>query len=355
MKKKEQLLIKSLCSFKSEKNIKYIEHFTPEVLGHLFFNRMSAVAYETLRKSNMLNKVNREIRTSLRDSYNKSLEKDISFFECVHELSETLSGCDCDYAMLKGAYLCYRYPVGYRTANDIDLLVRPNDVSKIGKALSESGFKQGYIRNDSFVPATRQEIIESKMTRGETVPYIKEVNLPGMKFLEIDINFSLDFKNGNKALVEELLDRAVLIKIVDYEIKTLNPIDFFIHLCCHLYKEATTLPWIEMKRDMTLYKYCDIYLLLEDREVNVLDVFERAKNLGVEKECAFAIIQTAKLFNMTNDYAHYIASNVLVSDPDFLHRIYDPKTGKYYLYAEKDIGKRFFHINRKKLLKEAEL
>ena len=37
--------------------------------------------------------------------------------------------------------------------------------------------------------------------------------------------------------------------------------DFFLHLCAHLYKEATTLPWIEMHRDMTLYKYCDIYII----------------------------------------------------------------------------------------------
>ena len=45
---------------------------------------------------------------------------------------------------------------------------------------------------------------------------------------------------------------------------TLDDAGFFIHLCAHLYKEATTLPWIEMHRDMTLYKYCDIHMMLEE-------------------------------------------------------------------------------------------
>lgn len=99
--------------------------------------------------------------------------------------------------MLKGAYLCAHYPDGYRTSNDVDLLVLPKDVTTIGNLLARSGFRQGNIRNGEFIPATRQEIIESKMMRGETVPYIKEVDLTFMKFFKVDINFSLDYKNGN--------------------------------------------------------------------------------------------------------------------------------------------------------------
>lgn len=102
------------------------------------------------------------------------------------------------------------------------------------------------------------------MMRGETVPYIKEVNLPGMQFLEVDINFSLDYKPGNVDLLEEMLNNSIVAKLGEYEVHTLRHEDFFVHLCSHLYKEATTLPWVEMMRDMTLYKYCDMYMLLND-------------------------------------------------------------------------------------------
>ena len=34
---------------------------------------------------------------------------------------------DANYALLKGAYLCSLYPLGYRTSNDIDVLVLPEN------------------------------------------------------------------------------------------------------------------------------------------------------------------------------------------------------------------------------------
>lgn len=255
--------------------------------------------------------------------------------------------------MLKGAYLCGYYPEGYRTSNDIDLLVLPENVTKIGNALIKAGFKQGNIRSGEFIPALRKEIIESRMTRGETVPYIKQVNLPGMKYLEVDINFSLDYKNGDKDILKEILNRSYTRNAGSIKVPTLDRSDFFIHLCSHLYKEATTLPWIEMKRDMTLYKYCDIYMLLSDMNMaQTEEIFERAKELELDKICAFTVIQASKLFELQNEKAVDIANSIVKSDMDFIHKVISPKDKKTLVYTEKDIRKRFFADDRKKLLKE---
>ena len=269
MNKSEIALFKQLCSFKeTEFDEALLDAASPEVLGQLFFNRMQVVAYGTLKKHSLLDKVNREFRNSLRISYESNLTKNESFFACVRLLQSILADCGCRYVMLKGAYLCRYYPEGYRTSNDIDLLVLPKDITAIGKRLVNQGFKQGHIRNGIFVPATRKEIIESKMTRGETVPYIKEVLLPGMRYLEVDINFSLEYKPGDTEVLHSMLDRAYTRNIDGLEVTTLDDADYFIHLCSHLYKEATTLPWVEMKRDMTLYKFADIYMLLYDNAPN---------------------------------------------------------------------------------------
>lgn len=354
MKTQEKELYKSLCSFKSAHfDSGLLKAATPAVLGQLFFNRMHAVAYGTLKRQGLQGKVNREFRNSLKLAYDKNIEHNNSFFHCVQHVSEILSHCECKFAMLKGAYLCKCYPEGYRTSNDVDLLVHPDDVTKIGEELLKADFKQGYIRNDQFEPATRKEIIESKMMRGEIVPYIKEINYPGIKFLEVDINFSLDYKPGDQEILSEMLENTVINQMGDLGIRVLGREDFFIHLCCHLYKEATTLPWIEMKRDMTLYKYCDIYMLLNDcghREVDIL--FERARQMKLDKICAFAVVYTSKLFDFQNAYAVLVAEEVLKEDPDFIHRIISPKENKIYIYWEKDIVKRFFADNRRLLLKE---
>ena len=354
MKQQEKLLFKQLCNFKSHNfDESLLDYASPEVLGHLFFNRMQATAYEVLQSRGLIGKVNREFRNSLKLSYEQSVEKNESFFRCVEYLNGILSDIKGKYAMLKGAYLCRYYPKGCRTSNDIDILVLPSDVSEIGSILAREGFRQGNIRNGEFFPASRREIIESKMTRGETVPYIKEVNMPGMKFLEVDINFSLDYKNSNTDALAEILSRVTIQDIDGLSVPTLEPVDFFIHLCSHLYKEATTLPWVEMNRDMTLYKYCDIYSLLEDMtDEETETVFDRASDLGIEQVCAFAVIQTAALFDVENTLSIFISENILRGNPDFIHTVVSPKDKKILVYKNKSITERFFSNYRKNNLKE---
>ncbi len=354
MRKDEKELFKALCSFKAEEfDETLLKAATPVVLGQLFFNRMQSVAYGILSEHGLLGKVNREFRNSLKVSYEHNLTKNKSFFDCVLYVGNVLSDCDCKYAMLKGAYLCKAYPEGFRTSNDIDLLVHPKDVTKIGKALLAAGFKQGNVRNGSFIPATRKEVIESKMMRGETVPYIKEVNLPNMKFLEVDINFSLDYKSSDTSLLEEMIENTVVKKIENLNIPTLKDDDFFIHLCVHLYKEATTLPWIEMMRDMTLYKYSDIYMLLSNMCEDKIDaLFERARQTDTEKICAFAVLQMSYLFNFTNHYSVYKSRDILKDDPEFIHTVFSPRDKKTFVFSEKNIEERFFLSDRKNILQE---
>lgn len=354
MNQKEKQLLKEICSFKGENlSDELLESATPSVLGQLFFNRMQGIAYGKLKKHNKLKKVNREFRNSLKAGYEQNVEKNRSYTMCIEYLMSILSECTCKFAMLKGAYLCLNYPKGYRTSNDVDLLVMPEDITEIGKALSDAGFKQGYIVNDEFIAATRKEIVESRMMRGETVPYIKEIGFPKMRYLEVDINFSLDYKNSDTDVIKDMLDRARVIKVNGERVMTLDRYDFLIQLCSHLYKEATTLPWVEMKRDMSLYKYCDIYALLEDmKELDINVLFNRANKYNMSEVCAFAILQTAQLFNLTNQYAIECADEILADDAYFLHRVTSPKDDKNYIFAEKDIMERFLSDDRKQLLRE---
>lgn len=67
-----------------------------------------------------------------------------------------------------------------------------------------------------------------------------------------------------KAVLKTMLSRTQIIPIRSAKIRTLESYDFLLHLCSHLYKEAMAVPWIRMRRDMTLYKYCDIYGMLTD-------------------------------------------------------------------------------------------
>lgn len=356
MNEKEKQLFKALCRFREPlPDGTLIDAATPDVLGLLFFNRMQGVAYGALKRSGLLGHVNREFRNSLGAAYEQNVRKNQSLRECIASLSALLAPCPCRVAMLKGAYLCYHYPEGYRTANDVDLLVSPRDVTVIGNLLTAAGFRQGYVREGVLIPATRQEIISSRMMRGETVPYIKEVKLPFLRFFEVDINYSLDYKNDDGDALARMLSDACERNEGGLSLPTLSETDFFLHLCAHLYKEATTLPWIEMRRDMTLFKYCDIYLLLSEMTDEKFErVFCRAKALGMEKICAYAVLEAMGLFDMDRPTARRAAERALADDPDFCLRVISPKERKTLLYQTPDVNERFFMEARIRDLKEVE-
>ena len=106
MQKKEKELFKQLCSFRSDRFDKeLLQHASPAVLGHLFFNRMQGAAYSVLKKNECLGDVNREFRNSLKGAYEQNVERNRSFFQCVRLLSGLLAQCGCSAAMLKGALL----------------------------------------------------------------------------------------------------------------------------------------------------------------------------------------------------------------------------------------------------------
>lgn len=359
MTNNEKKLFIDLCKFKEGGASQAIKDNinngmdTSAVLGELFFNRMTAVAYKTLQSNMLLSQVNREFRTALKNAYLQNKEKNQSYFDCVQELGKILQPLSDKYAMLKGAYLCRAYPEGLRVSNDIDLLVRAKDVSLMGKVLLDAGFRQGRIQNDIFTPATRLEIISSKMLRGETVAYIKEVNLPYMKYMEVDINFSLDYKNGDEQTVGKMIDESRRVAIDDMELITLNQQDFFIHLCEHLYKEATAYFWVKAKRDMSLYKYCDLYMLLAEMTEECLQLLiRRTKELDCINACYYAVFSTKHLFNMDTKIVDKLLESIKPKHTDYINKVVDPYSKKMYEYTEHNILKRFWHPNRKNILVE---
>lgn len=357
MKKEEKELFFALCRFREANGEKIREYVsagadTPAVLGHLLFNRMGGAAYGVLLKNELLSKVNREFRNTLKGVYVQNLQRNKSYFACVHMLAQALRECRGKYVMLKGAYLCGYYPGGYRTSNDIDILVHPNDLHLVEAALQKAGFRQGYIRNECFVSAQRKDIISSRIMRGETVPFIKEVNLPQMKFLEVDMNFSLDYKNGGDDAVKEIIAGGCERCPAGKRIPTPSADDFFIHLCEHLYKEAAAYPWVEMRRDMTLYKFCDIYTLLWDRDLKENGALtERIRKLGTQKACYYAVYAVKELLGLP-EAGEKLLESLQPEDTAFLHEVVTPHDRGRAVYLQKDFKKRFWAADRRTLLRE---
>ena len=152
----------------------------PYILGQVLYNRMGGAAYVTLKENNLLGRVNREFRSTLQAIYQVGVDKVRSLLQALEMLEDVLRQADFPYALLKGAFLAGLYPMGLRTSNDIDILIEHQHITSLAQLLSQAGFRQGNIRSGVFTAATRAEIISSRMNRGETIPFIKKIDLPKM-------------------------------------------------------------------------------------------------------------------------------------------------------------------------------
>lgn len=335
----ENKFILELCKFKYADKEKLTELMKerldyPYILGHLLYNRVGAMAYYALKQNGILHKVNREFRNTLKAIYEYNLNKTTSFIESLRALSHICSDFGFPYAFLKGAYLVDIYPKGLRTSNDIDILINPENITELTNVLKTAGFRQGNIRNEAFTPASRTEIISSRMNRGETVPFVKEVNLPGMRYLEIDVNFSLGFRSGvDENVVSNFLNRTQ--PLILNSISTLNRTDFLMHLCAHLYKEATVMSWVEMGRDVSLYKYCDIYLFIRSfmSEKFAAELIRRISDVGLEKECYYALYNSKELFEIENKNLDRVLDDIQPADISFMTQVLEPQTEKIYSHS----------------------
>lgn len=269
-----------------------------KLLGLALMHRVGGLVYISILQLGFQKLFSREFMNTLYKVYTYDVLRSRNYTTCVSKLINLFKPEDIRYALLKGAYLVNVYPPGARTANDIDILICESDISSVSRVLSENGYEQGYLNNGVFDKASRRQIVMSRLNRGETVPFVKKIDLPAMEYLEIDLNYSLDYLPRD----EHGQVGKMLSKIYDSSNPFLAFEDFVIHLCCHLYKEAGVYEWVRMKRDQKLYKYCDLYMLLceEKNDMRWRLLAERIKELSLYKECYYALRNTKELFSVGN-------------------------------------------------------
>jgi hypothetical protein len=319
------------------------------ILGKLLINRLGALAYHTFLTKELTTGINREFINTLKNAYISSNEKAVEFRNMLDELSSLLQKVTFSYALLKGSYLSQIYPKGTRTSNDIDIFIDETGIDALTNILLENGFCQGYVRQNHFVPATRAEIISARINRGETVPFIKTTSNKYHHFFEVDINTSFDYKvSAQKNILSKMLYQCERsIKTSHGYLYTFSREDFIIHLCCHLYKEASTYPWVRFGRDQGLYKYIDIYTcILSESNYSWHKLIDRITALGFGNECHYAFAVLAQMYGGVFEEVRAALKQYSTSP---LNIIYDPTTQKTFCYDMDLIDWVFCNSKRKYL------
>ncbi len=326
-----------------------------KLIGKLILNRIVNIAYKNLLRSKCT-KLG-EFERPLKIMYEENLKRAQICKENIEYVCKIMDKADFPYALLKGAYLITNvYELGDRISNDVDILINEIYVGACKKLLAENGFKQGNIINGVFKEASRMDIIMSKMNFGETIPFTKKID---GKYVTVDINFSVDYKPmKDDTLITKMLDKRIGFSFSNVNLVTLRMVDFIIYLCLHLYKEATTFDWVERRKDLNLYKFNDIYMLIYNKANEELlnDLAASIKEYGVEKECYYAFLHTMDIYPSLAEMQGYkvLLNKIRPNNIEYLCEIVNPIEKKIYKY-EMDFIEWFTCEDRVANLKESRI
>jgi hypothetical protein len=176
-----------------------------------------------------------------------------------------------------------------RVFNDLDFLMKLDDVNKVTEVLERVGYIQGHFDRETFeiTPATRKEKMVHQMTSHEIQEFLMRTDNRFAPLVEVDVNHDILWK-GNcpyKVPTQDLIARAVEIDIHGVPGYRLDHADNVIQLSCHLYKEATLMVWITELKDLKLYKFADLHMYISKYagEFDWDQLLERVRGYGLEK------------------------------------------------------------------------
>lgn len=226
---------------------------------------------------------------------------------------------EVDIVPVKGAIMIkdiYR-DFGVRSTNDFDFLIRRCDVSKIDKILSDLGYVQGdYNRFTGEIKEFSPEkkiLYKTKMYN--LLPYVKKFGDIALDCMVFDISHSLDFSLNEKP-IDEMISNAENHNGMLY----LKPEHFFVHMCCHHYREASHASWIMLGNDLNLIKFCDVreYVLNNMNEDSIRNAILFAQKYGLEKAIYFTIYFLKEIY--CDGYEDGILNSLGIVDTEFLYQ-----------------------------------
>ncbi len=348
----EQKIIIELLKYEDNNKVLGLMKHNPnwiEILGYLTYHRLAGLAYEKIKN---LNVRNFDYPIYL-NTYMINQSQKIRTYEqnkWINIISDELNKKNIKYVFLKGAILnntLFKY--GSRVSNDIDILIEKKSIPIITDVLNKLGFVQGKYnyKTKTIHKFTKKEIKESILTRGETAPFVMKTNLPEIETIDIDINFSIDWKPTNNNIVNDFLNHRILINKNDnIPIFSLNHYHNFIELCIHLYKDCTLIDIIRKRKVLDLYKFVDIYYYFKkyEAEINVDILYKIIKKYKLEKYIYFSLKYVTEIFP---DIKNLELENLLksIEKDNTLNIIYDQSNPNITMQTDTKIIDRVFSYN----------
>jgi hypothetical protein len=253
---------------------------------------------------------------------------------------------------LKGGYLLrYVYKdLGIRTVNDMDLMISRTDISKARVILKSLSYIEGDfdVNTGGIIPPSKEKLMLWKTKMYNMYPIAKMTNSDYARVVSLDFSFSMDLDIKTEP-IDIMLSRSV--KNQNDSHYYLKPSDFFIHQCCHHYREATNASWVILGYDLNLIKFCDVreYIIQEMTETDFDDAIRFAKEHGYEKAVYFTLYYLNEIYG--DGYENAQMEKLEIHDSSFLNYFGEKDFG-YNVKWKKNFWERIFADSNKDEINE---
>jgi hypothetical protein len=262
-----------------------------DIIFQLVTHRSLNMFYYNLQKSGRFSKLEKELQRLFDTQWFVYGERNRYYLSKLTEILREFEKYNLVVPILKGNLLASLvYPaIETRIFNDLDLLMKIEDVAPVTQALEGIGYIQGHYDEETktIVAATRKEKMLQQMASHELQEFQKLGDSSFAKLIQADVNHDILWK-GNcpyKIPTQDLIGRAITVKIDGAKGYMLDYIDNIIQLSCHLYKEATLMMWISDLRDLKIYKFADLHMYIKkfSHQIDWNLLIERTKGYQIEK------------------------------------------------------------------------
>lgn len=240
-----------------------------DIIFQMITHRTAGMFYYNLKKFKLVDKLEKEISRLLDANWQVYGERNAYYQKELTNVLKAFSEHNVVVPVLKGNLLATMvYPeLETRIFNDLDMIMKLDDVVPVTQALEGIGFVQGHFDEEKqeIIAASRKEKMLQQMVSHELQEFQKISDNKFAKLVQVDINHDVLWK-GNcpyKVPTEELIARALPIDINGVRGYMLDYIDNIIQLSCHLYKEATLMMWVTDLRDLKIYKFSDLHMYIK--------------------------------------------------------------------------------------------
>jgi hypothetical protein len=204
-------------------------------------------------------------------------------------------------ALRKGAYLTpavYR-DLGLRPMNDIDLFVDRSASQGVAEILSAEGYAPGTVdARGRITPLTRRQSVFWNVHVNNLPSYHRRCEDPLLPSIAVDVCFDLFLPASGCALpAHRLLTQTRTFEADGQSLPVFRPEHFLIDVAAHLYKESTTLRYIEKGKHQRLLQYVDLVAVVRSQPTLDWDVVTAtAAEAGASANVYFALANAERLY-----------------------------------------------------------